>query len=93
MFPHQDARGSSPSPLPAGDIKFVFGHFPQCEGNNSMHMYDFEEFTLLESGSAAGRGKQYGLGEYCIEVRQLKKEGIKQKTDVQGCAEKSDFFC
>ena len=32
-------------------------------------MYDFEEFILLESGSAFGKGMKYPHGDYCIEVQ------------------------
>ena len=61
------------STISAADIKFLFGQHgsfgPQCGEGKVLHLYDFEEFVLLESGSAFGKGKEYPHGDYCIEVQ------------------------
>ena len=72
-YPQQDAGATEKSTLSAQDIKFVFGQHgsfgPECGEGKVLHMYDFYDFVLLESGSAFGKGIEYPHGDYCIEVR------------------------
>ena len=72
LIPKQDEEALEKSNISAADIKFLFGQPGrfglQCGEGEVLHVYDFKEFILLESGSAFGKGMEYHHGEYCIEV-------------------------